>query len=289
MKSFETGRVISEEKNKKESAPDIKKLWSRGVIYEDFGKRYRQIGMDNALDHFFKSLNISPVFSKQLESPEKFLEMRKKLHEEPGIIISNHPGFFDMFLILKALEGRDDYKILVKPTIYENRSRTLGENHVVSVKSKDPSKKNLDHFLESAKEAISNGELFLFFPTAGNERQSREFDFKRGLTSLVKEINPATMIYCFYVNYGDVENTIGPDWRKSHLRRDLRYAGANMENTFRSEKINFNKLTKPKEIEVDEMYTESGEWKDSLSEAANPEEALTDHYLKIFGLNKRLT
>ena len=102
--------------------------------------------------------------------PEEFNISRQKLNAEAGIVVANHPGYYDTFLIFNALK-RKDVKIVVSKVNYDAYASLVGEEYIIKATdnpSGDPT------FLKSIKSHIESGGLVIMYPTGGADRVSKE-------------------------------------------------------------------------------------------------------------------
>lgn len=230
-------------------------------------KKFRGKEFKAAAEYVFKGLNVEPVYL-QKDNPE-FGKLREDLNTRAGVIISNHPCNLDTFAILSGLE-RKDIKIMAQESVAPALKKSFGEDMIVS-SSSNPSE--LRAILKKITDFISNGGLFLIYPTGGEEKETGEIKFRSFFGSLVKRINPDVMVYCFFLNEEDSHNINRQLGRKAGLASGI----------VLSEYANLNYLKETANLRIEEECTRASEWQKLLGGKRKDENArLTDHYLDIF-------
>lgn len=272
-----------------ESFPDIRKIKSRTIAFEELNKMRLEKGMQETLRYFFEALNIEPVYKKKERDFKEFYEGRERLKNDPGLIIGNHPGHLDAFLILQVLEGREDFKIFVYHKRVPQFAKILGEDKLISSDDKMGLRKAIHH--------IENGGVVIFFPTLMEERKTGEILFQRGFKTIAKNLEPETMIYCFNFNLEDMQQAFGSQKHDEfNPKMAAKFSGLNLETIFQSRLANINRYQKADRIRVNEQYTQASEWQNAFSEEGENiekrdngkvvDKTSTKHYLEIFDLEK---
>lgn len=251
----------------------------------NFGQRITEF----QTDHLFKSLSregggvkeaseaflrMANVRGKYLhEADPKFEDDRKRLNTEAGIMISNHPHYVDVALVLQTLD-RNDVMIMANPGPIKYMEKHKIKGNFVSASG--DSKENIGIFKKIIKH-IKAGGLFVIFPTGGDERDTGSIDFKQGLPHILKYLKPTNMVYSFYVEPGDIGEV-----EKMSGGRPL---GVMSEITV-NENVNINRFREKKEVRVNEAYSQAGEWQEVMR-SGHPfprAKELTEHYLKKFNV-----
>lgn len=234
-------------------------------LFKDMPQKIAEKGFDamhNWADNYLHLWNINPSY--QREQDENFLEMRKKLNTEAGIIISNHPGYIDLPAILKCI-AREDVKIMVDKEGYEDLRQLMGDKYIVPAYG--PSFPRMSSH-------IRNGGILLIFPTGGD--RGGQIDFKPGFTALLDHLKPENMIYSFHIDPGDVEAI-----ENAYHGRSFGVASA----LYFGDQTNVNRLRETKSFGVDERYSTAGEWQEAAASAKSVIEKtglITAHYKSIY-------
>lgn len=213
-------------------------------------------------DKYFRLWNIVPNYERQNDAD--FMELRKKLNTEAGVIISNHPGYVDFPAILKCI-AREDIKIMVDKEGYEDLRKLIGDKYIVPAYG--PSFPRMSAH-------IQNGGIVLLFPTGGD--RGNQIDFKPGFTALLDRLKPDNMIYSFCVETRDVETI-----ESAYHGRSAGVASA----LYFGDQTNVNRLRETKSFSVDERYSTAREWQEAIASAKGPMEKTilaTKHYKDIY-------
>ncbi len=172
------------------------------MAFEDELVKTRMNYGNRAIDHYSESIfnlwNVKPDFSGA--------ENMDRLLTEPGLVIANHPGIFDIPIALEMVKNRagqvrKDFKILVNDSTYPAFAGNLGKENFIELKPKEykPAKQALD----SAIEHIKSGGLFLMFPSGGIEQSGNKMQFYGGLPYVLEHMEGSKMVYSFSVNPTD--------------------------------------------------------------------------------------
>ncbi len=218
-------------------------------LFENFAEGPAHGRVLESAKHFLKIANIKGGYLH--ERDESFKDDRRRLNSEPGIVISNHPQYVDVALILQTLT-REDVMIMVNPgPMAAIKKHNIKGNFVLA--SKDPKeylmifKKNLNH--------IKSGGLFVIFPTGGDERDTGSIDFKPGIVQILKFLKPTDMVYSFYVDPEEVN--------EAESISGERPLGV-MSEIVVGESFNINNLKQQDKIHVDERYSRAEEWQGAM-------------------------
>jgi hypothetical protein len=295
---FRTGFLFSH-MNKFESISTKARDWRETIIGEEFKRNIEEFGLARSAEMLLDSVNAKLHFEK--EGDESFSEIRNKLNNEAGVVIANHPGNFDLLCILAAI-NRKDLKFMVNVDTQETWSKLFGEKLVVpslhmyesreeaeEAKKREKKEKLSDEevakrqkivqenlvIVRSILDHIKNGGLFIYFPTGGDDsRHMEQFKFENLFRLLVGKMKSTDMVYSF--------NILNPEKRRTKMDQALRTAGS-FSSAKKSGNINISRLTEPISINVDEDYSQAGEWKSFLKgDKEGDSEALTEHYLEKF-------
>ena len=225
---------------------------------------YGREGLAGVSQELLKRIGII-VENIQQENPE-FLLMRNRLNTQGGLIISNHPGYIDVPVVLQAIR-RADLKIMVTEKRYAQFTELYGDHFLPSAKSGAQAKK----FLNTAMEHIWQGGAFLLFPSGEAEARGGSTDFKGGIRALVEKLSPEIMLYAFHVFPDDIRTMIKQEKGHSMARIVRVRSGVHPAPRFH--------------IRLDEAYTTCEEWQKMLwsakgSSAKNQE--LTEYYYQLF-------
>ena len=219
-------------------------------------------------------MNIEPVY--EAESNGDIGAMREKLNIESGVIISNHPGYFDTLVIMNLLK-RKDIKIMVAGKTFHPITKILGPEHFLEAVSSNPTQ--LQKLLKEIKGHIESGGVLLIYPTAGkdsvdNKKDDRDYNFEDGLKFIVEKIlRPEDMVYSFWVEPEDVSNILNENVDRMHAVAATSYTG-----------VNVNKFKKRKPLRVKEAYSNAEKWKEVVDGVGKDEagRVLSDCYLDQF-------
>jgi len=262
--------------NKLEGVKKITEDYHTKIVGNRYKKKIEEKGLGEATKDLMGAMGVS-VLSKRENDPE-FSEMRKKLSTEPGIVIANHPGQYDALAILSTL-NRQDIKFMVAGNVYEALSSVFGEERIIEAKR--DGRKDLLDTLNGILKHIENGGLFIYFPTGGRETWSTDakFEFFSSFRYLVEKMNSKDMVYSMNIN----PVSTNPERSGLSIERVVR------ESAFASDSGReipiLSKRAKPFTLEIDENYSQAGEWKNIIeSEGSNPvkNKMLTLNYLEKF-------
>jgi len=222
-----------------------------------------------------RMLKVEPVYT-QSEKPE-FSEMRRKLNEEPGVLIANHPSGLDAFLLLKMIE-RKDIKIITSGNALSRLSSMFPEQYFYGVTGSSTAVRKQ---IQDMTEHIQAGGLLVFFPTGGEDQEAGKgtsYEFKGLFGHLLKEVlSPSDMIYSCWIDPNDI---------KSFASEKLpRKAGVLSEIILPGD-FNVNSLRENGPVRIDERCADVGEWREVISGMKSGRQAnqtLTRHFLDQFG------
>ncbi|MFA6422410.1 MAG: 1-acyl-sn-glycerol-3-phosphate acyltransferase [Candidatus Buchananbacteria bacterium] len=254
--------------------------------FKKMTERVRESGSEDVfsdvMEKYLETLNIKPVYEQELGQNPDLPEMRERLNSESGIIISNHPGYFDSLVILHLIR-RKNIKVLVSQRTFPVISKILGPENFIEA-SHDPVQ--LKKQLREIKRHIESGGVLLIYPTGGadaidSSRKDSELEFKSGFRFMVEGIlRPEDMVYSFWVEPDDVADVLD-----EKIHRTIGTASDVVVGT----KANVNKLKGTKSIRVNESYSKAGEWQEIVQGSESRDEAdraLTEHYLDQFKRQK---
>lgn len=223
-----------------------------------------------------EAANLEPRYLLEEQSEQVFNESRTKLNSEAGLIIANHPGYYDTFAILNALK-RSDVKIVVGVKNYETYRPILGENLLIRA-SADPADGLA--MMRSIKDHVENGGVVILYPSGGIDRagkKNKSFDFQNGLSVILKRcLKPDDMVYSFYIEDEDIEAVVGE--KISRIPGIVSAVAADPA-------LNINRLKERAVVRIDERYSRAEEWQ-KISGGAEKEdrsEALSRQFRKNFG------
>ncbi len=245
---------------------------------QELKKNAEEGGFHAAGKRALEEARIVPVYTLEQQNFSEFDENRKRLNKEAGLVISNHPGYFDTFLILNALK-RKDVKIVISAENYETYAPLLGSDAFIKAGDELADVRAL---LDSIKTHIENGGLVMLYPSGGADRvnkedkKNEELAFKSGFAAIVKKcLKPTDMIYSFHINTEDIEPIINET-----VSRHTAMASALATHPA----LNVNALKDDKGVRVDEKYSTAEEWQALLgdTEKAERNKILTDHYSEQF-------
>ncbi len=239
-------------------------------------ERVKKEGSENILfdaaEKYLDTLNVELVYESEKDNPE-IEEMRRRLNTEAGVIISNHPGYFDVLTLLHLIR-RQDIKIMAGH--FEEISEILGPENFLPA-PKDPA--GLVKLMKEIRNHIKSGGVLLIFPTGGQDsvskpKEKRRFEFQSGFRHLVEKVlEPDDMVYSFNVDPKGIADVINES-----IPRPLGSVSAVLAD------INPNMLKERKPIRVKENYSTAEEWKRVVAESSREEvnKELSEHYLEKF-------
>lgn len=171
---------------------------------------------------------------------------RELLRTKPGIIVSNHPGYYDVPIIVSAAH-RANCQVLVSEYLYPHLVAAYGEEHVATA---DP-RKTVSSFRKQLRYIRSDG-VVITFP-GGNVVSDGEIVFKRGLSLLIRNLRPDDMVYSFHFS------TPPGDEREEASKKQI-------------------------SVIVRERYSEAAEWQRLMRECSRETtcRTLTRKYLSLF-------
>ncbi len=229
-------------------------------------------------DEIFKLWNTYP----------KFLDFAQKerLQTESGLVIANHPGIFDIPIVLEALKVVDgkvrrDMKILVHSSHFDNFADNLGKEYFEKLVTGEyqPAKDSLDRGLKH----IQSGGVFVIFPSGGFEQTpGQQFKVSSGLVYLLESLDPEKMVYSMSINTHDFVLATQGKRRFLPSRADVagmsEYLGVPNPNILRSKRS----------IQVKGRYGLASEWRKSMEGEkyySGKSDRLTKRFLEIHGDN----
>ena len=238
-------------------------------VLEDAKEPFKEGGFRGIGEHWLKALNARVEFFQV--GAEDLEQSRKKLNEQAGLIIANHPGWVDVPAVLSAI-NRDDLLVMTNERLTEIFKSQLGDKYFVPA-TKNPSelRKQMDNVLAH----IKSGGAFLFYPSGGPSDK-----FQGTLKHLLGRIEPQNMVYSFYTNPKDVNNI--------EKQQPERLLGLGSQ-VFLARAFNINKLKDPAVIHAQESYGSAAEWQALLGAGHSDEinRRLASHYLEKFKDNER--
>ncbi|MEK7579003.1 MAG: 1-acyl-sn-glycerol-3-phosphate acyltransferase [Patescibacteria group bacterium] len=249
----------------------LKKSAYLGVIKELKGE-IENGGFQSVGKRVLEESKIKPVYTLEKEDPLLCDENRQKLNTEAGVVIANHPGYFDTFFILNTLK-RKDVKIVVSGSNYETFGRAIGEEFLIKA-TRDPSE--VVSFLRSIKDHIESGGLVLIYPTGGGHDNDKNPPFENGFSVILKRcLKPTDMVYSFYIDPED----FGPLVDEKISRLSGIVSAVTVHPSF-----NVNRLKEEAEVRVHERYSTAEEWQEVLDSSNKKEknQKLTEHFLGSF-------
>ncbi len=266
MESFPKN-ITKDLKEKVQNSPYI-------PIAEGMQRLKEEQGLAAAVEKLLAIEKIKPVYTLKQENADLFAESRVKLNTEAGLVIANHPGYFDTFLILNTIK-REDVKFVVNESYFKKYSSILGEENLIAA-TKDPSLALT--FLKSIKTHIENGGVVILYPTGGDDRVDKDkgFLFQDGLSVILRKcLAPNHMVYSFKINPEDIKPLV-----TETISRSMGAASAILTHDL----INTNQLKDEVEIRVDETYSKAGDWQAILStvDKEGKNKVLTEHFLNQF-------
>jgi hypothetical protein len=233
-----------------------------------------KIELQSAAGKILESAKVVPRYTLLEENPTLLEESRQKLNTEAGIVIANHPGYYDNYLIVNAI-SRPDIKIVASNSAYNEFYSTVGEDFLIKA-THDP--REIHAFMAAIKEHIDAGGLVLLYPTAGVDRVDKnlDFEFKRGLSLILKRcMKPTDMVYSFYIEPEDIRPIV--DETLSRL------PGAASAITL-DRAISTNSFKESAEVKVGERYSTAEEWLQVAGASGKDTKnaALSEHFLSQF-------
>lgn len=222
---------------------------------------------------YFNEINIEPVYEQERVRNPELSAMREKLNTNPGLLIANHPGSFDVPAVLNLLD-RKDFKFLASRGGTEILTAALGNADYFLAATHDPSELRVQ--LREIETFISNGGLFLLFPTAGGEgaNSDGEFEFRSLFRVILEKIlKPQDMVYNCWINPDDANPSVSFS----------RHAGIISKHVAH---VPTNPLLPKRQVHLDERYTVASEWQAQLSGvrgSARKNHILATHFLSLFG------
>ncbi|MEK7649146.1 MAG: 1-acyl-sn-glycerol-3-phosphate acyltransferase [Patescibacteria group bacterium] len=225
---------------------------------------YEREGLAGVSGELLKRIGIQ-VDVVQQDNPE-FLLMRNRLNTRPGLIISNHPGYIDVPVVLQAIK-RHDIKVMVTEKRYPQFTALYGD-HFVPAPSSGTQAKNV---LGEARRHIVQGGVFLLFPSGEVEARGGSKLFQSGFRALLEQLLPETMVYAFHVNKEDIQGMIQREKRNSMARITRVRIGIHPAPQFC--------------IRLNETYTTCEQWQKAAQDArgsSSKNQALTEYYDKLF-------
>lgn len=237
----------------------------------------RERGKVHSLVEFSKDvLHNLNVEGQYLQSDnQEFKQMRKKLNQEPGLIISNHPGYFDMPLVLSNI-NRDDLKIIVAENFYPSLTRRFGADKFI---------KSTRELVRKSSAHIKNGGAILIFPTGGADivikrDQAQKTNFRSGFRHILNSVNPDSMVYSFYIDPQD-DLTLLNRYSSKKTIKNLQIAGQALA-LWEPDNIGSSKKSV---IKVDENISRVQDWQKEIKniQGSIPQnEKLTQVYFDQF-------
>jgi 1-acyl-sn-glycerol-3-phosphate acyltransferase len=215
------------------------------------------------------TLNIKPDYVKADTS--SFLETRKHLDTEPGILIANHPSAIDLFLVLSQMK-RKDLLVMLQRKRFPFFETVLGKDNIVCAPK---GKEEMDNIIKRVKQHIDSGGLFIIFPSGGAEIATGELGFKSGFRLLLSEVDPGAMIYSFYIDpeMGDKiqKDLIGPP------------VNADDKPLLLAPELHIRPSSEPLIVKIDESYSTAAEWQEVAAKSQMfTKQEQNDALLKIF-------
>jgi len=232
-------------------------------------------GLEAAAHRILEEAKITPAYTLEQESQPDFEESRNKLNTEAGLIIANHPGYYDTFLILNALK-RKDVKIVVSAENYESFAPSIGEDLLIKA-TNEPSEAFA--FIRSIKSHIESGGVVLIYPTGGVDRvnkENKDFTFENGFSVILKRcLKPNDMVYSFHIDENDIKPLV--DEKISRMPGVISAISLHPS-------LNVNKLKDEAVVKVDERYSTAEEWQKVLEDAdkETKNEMLSKHFTESF-------
>jgi len=160
---------------------------------------------------------------------------------------------------------------MVTRKLYDSFTKAFGEKYFI------PAYKTLLELKQAMVEIrqhITEGGLFMIFPSGGDKEDGRDMTFNHGFRTILDN-----MVYAYHV---DVEQAIA--LRNNKIKSFVGLASDILTN----ELINPNKIGEPRVVEMDELYTQAGSWQEVVKQARQggikPEIGLTEHYQNLFSV-----
>ncbi len=226
---------------------------------------YKREGLAGVSQELLKRIGIA-VESVQEKNTE-FLLMRNRLNTQGGLIISNHPGYIDVPVVLQAIK-RTDIKIMVTEKRHSQFTALYGDHFVSAAKNATQLKK----ILSETSDHIRQGGAFLIFPSGEVEARGGSANFQGGVRNLIEKLSPETMLYAFHVSPDDIHTMIRQE--KGHSMARIIRVRSGVQGAPRFS------------IRLDETYTTCEEWQSVAASAKGSSaknQALTKKYYDLFG------
>lgn len=225
---------------------------------------YRREGLSGVMDELLKRAGVY-VKCIQEQNPA-FLLMRNRLNTQGGLIISNHPGYFDIPVVLQAIK-RKDIKAMVTEKRFEQLAALYGDHFIPARHDARSAKKAIDEICGH----IGNGGAFLLFPSGRDEVKYHDRGFQSGFRALIERLNPDAMVYAFHVSPDDIRDMIQRESANPLARLARLQLGTHPIPRFT--------------IRLNEAYTTCGDWQENIegvigSRAKN--QRLTGRYYELF-------
>lgn len=228
-------------------------------------------GLQHLGQRIMAEAKIEPVYKLAEKDPVIFEQSRQRLNTEAGIIIANHPGYYDTFPILNSL-NRTDVKIVVSERNYKALA-PVGDEYIIKASS-DP--KEAVAFLRAIKDHIESGGVVLIYPTGGKDRVDKDSGsdgivFEDGLSVILRRcLKPTGMVYSFYVEPEDIKVLVDESIPRT----------AGVVSAVNYGLPNVNKLKDVSEIRVNERYSKAEEWLGVMAglDKEDRNKALEEHF-----------
>ncbi len=225
---------------------------------------YRRDGLSGVMRELLDRASIR-VECVQQENPE-FLLMRNRLNSKPGLVISNHPGYIDVPVVLQAIK-RKDIKAMVTEKRYDQLTELYGDHFIAARHDMASARKAIDEIVSH----IQGGGIFLLFPSGRDEMKYSDRGFQSGFRVLVERLIPQTMIYVFNVSSQDIQQMMHQEKNNPLARLVRMRTGMHGAPRF--------------SIRLDEAYTTCEEWQGAAASAKGSfakNQALTKQYYDLF-------
>ena len=251
----------------------------RTVMAHDLATEFEKKGAAGAYEvirQYLEKLNITPDFVKQ--DDERFASWRQKLNTARGIMISNHPSMIDAPLLSQALT-RSDVKLVVNAGLYKRVEGKTFQDMLIPATTN--SLHEVKSMLSSIRALLLKGGLVWIFPTGGmeiNTGNRESIHFASGFALILKELQPADMVYSFHINTQDLL----PVGSVAKINTTF------LSGRFLPDELNLARSKNPVRVRIDESFSEAGEWQDLLKSTGKKgrNEILTAHYLEQFDIEK---
>lgn len=225
---------------------------------------YKREGLSGVMDELLKRAGVS-VKCIQEENPA-FLLMRNRLNTQGGLVISNHPGYFDVPVILQAIK-RKDVKAMVTEKRFEQLTALYGDHFIPARHDARSAKKAIDEICAH----IGGGGVFLLFPSGRDEVKYADRGFQSGFRAVIERLDPEAMVYAFQVLSDDIRNMMRQERANPFARLVRLGLGIHPKPQF--------------QIRLNEAYTTSGDWQKSIEDVRGSNtknKALTSRYYSLF-------